>query len=157
MDAQIANQLKRAEKAYEKWRREVGISRKMAAKLRGLKLALWKTPSSGELLEREVQQSAYSKLQKGRPTREFLIRLEQSLYSSDPEVQSAAYRLWLEITIPFKLGRGRTKLIRDRKKIRDEAQWRIGAGEKKKEVVQDICERTGAKPSYILRILDDRQ
>jgi hypothetical protein len=157
MDAPIAKQRQQAERAYERWRRSVGMTRQIAAKLKELELRWWKTPSGEQLLRIEKVKGAYRKLQKGRPNQEFLLRLERALYSNDPHEQSAALRLWKEITIPFKRRIGRTKLIPDRKEIRAEARLWMKAGEKKTDVVRAISGRTGAKPSYILRILEDRQ
>jgi hypothetical protein len=155
MSAQIAKQLKRAEKAYERWYRSLGLDPQSAIKLKGLKLHTWKIPSGEELLRREIEKRAYTKLQKGRPTQRFLVRLERALYSNDLYEQRAALCLLKEITIPFRQGRGRPITIPDRKGIRAEARDLKNNGLKRTEIVAILADRHGCSASYVRRILED--
>jgi hypothetical protein len=55
MDAQVAKQLKRAKRAYERWYRKLGLDPQFEIKLKGLELPTWKTPSGEVLLRREIE------------------------------------------------------------------------------------------------------
>jgi hypothetical protein len=154
MDAQSAKKFDMlARKAERRWLRRMGITRESAIKL--TEIPWWKTPSGEHLARTEKEGRAYKKLQKGRPTREFLARLEEALYSNDRYEHGAALRLWKEITILPIREAGRTKLIPDRVKIRDEARDLEKAGLSRNEIVTKLADRHGASPSYVRRILED--
>jgi hypothetical protein len=155
MDAQIAKQAKRVKKAKEKWLRSLGITSELGAELG--KSEWFKIPSGEVLLREEEFDRAYRRLQKGRPTREFLARLEEAFYSKDYFEAAAAIRIRDEIFVQLTRKRGRPRLPMDRREIREEARRRMAAGEKKNEVVRSIADRVGAKESYIRRTLEDRQ
>jgi hypothetical protein len=155
MDAQIAKQFKRAEKAYERWYRNLGLDDELGSRLKGLELPTWKTPSGEELLRNEKEQKAYRKLERGRPTERFLVHLEQALYSKDRYEHGAALRILKEITIPVRQRRGRPKTMPDHRELRAEACELKNCGLNRTQIVKILADRHGHKASYVRRVIED--